>query len=234
MLVIGDLHGQITLLKLLLQNVKDSDVYLVGDIIDRSSKGIETLQYVMEKGFKAIRGNHEQLMLEYLKARDMGSLMSWGDNGGWFTKKAYESLPKSEQKDILDYLESLPYYFYLDDIDVLISHAGLIAVKGINIKELLKMQSDDNFIWIRHEFIDSKAIASLNTVFIVGHTPTFTIGTNHKSIILRKGNRLFTDCGAVHRGILGAIEINNNKLTAHYASKSRGYFNEDFGLLRDI
>lgn len=43
-------------------NLTDTDIlYVLGDVIDRGEKGIETLEYIMEhSNILILKGNHEQ------------------------------------------------------------------------------------------------------------------------------------------------------------------------------
>lgn len=65
MLIIGDVHGQLALLKGLLNNVHDEEVYFVGDLIDRGPESIATLKLIMESSYKVVMGNHEKIMKIY-------------------------------------------------------------------------------------------------------------------------------------------------------------------------
>ncbi|MBZ9688471.1 metallophosphoesterase [Clostridium estertheticum] len=233
MLIIGDVHGELELLKMLLDNVHDEDVFIVGDVINRGLKSLETLQFVMQKGFKVTAGNHELLMLNYLKTKALGEKARWVNDGGYDTYKAYQLLTDKEQKDILNYLTLLPLYYYLDEIDLLISHSGINPQKLDNLQTMLKEHNAYDFTSIRRSFIYSAAVNDFSTVFIVGHTPTFTIKEGYYKF-LRKGNKIFIDTGAVFKGTLGALQITGNLLTAHYVNKKLRYWNENFGFLREV
>ena len=58
--IIGDVHGEYkTLLALLEKIPKDSEIIFVGDLIDRGLQSREVVALVREKGYKVVKGNHE-------------------------------------------------------------------------------------------------------------------------------------------------------------------------------
>ncbi|HEY5525859.1 MAG TPA: metallophosphoesterase [Clostridium sp.] len=234
MLVIGDVHGELELLKAMISNVNDENVYLVGDLIDRGEKSIEVLQYVMQKKLKTVKGNHELSMLTYLQRKTKAGKAFWFSDGGEVTLKAYMLLTEIEQKDILAYLSEVPLYYYIAELDVLISHSGINPTKlSDDLQDMLKEHNAEDFTNIRSSFIYSGAISYLNTSFLVGHTPSYEINADNGCKLLRKGNRFFLDTGATSSGVLGALQIIGNELTAHYVNEELKYWNENFGYLRE-
>lgn len=239
MFIIGDVHGELQLLQNLLSYIEDDHVYFVGDLIDRGPKSIETLQFVIENTqYKVVLGNHEEMMLNYLRSIGRSEKLFWFDNYGNTTLKSYSCLSEKKQQQIFQYLQNLPYYYYIEDLNVLISHAG---VKGYpltpvsnDFNTLLNMQKPNDFLWSRRrEFIFNDYIKSFNTIFISGHTPTTSLGPSKKDPkIVKIENRFLIDCGAFFTGILAGIQIADNKVTAHYYSNYKGYFKEELGDLR--
>jgi len=69
--VIGDLHGCYDLLeKLLLQvafNPHVDRLFSVGDLVDRGAYAFDCLKLLDQPWFHAVRGNHEQLMLDFFE-----------------------------------------------------------------------------------------------------------------------------------------------------------------------
>lgn len=67
--VCGDLHGSFSLLEdqleLVTFNPRLDRLFCVGDIIDRGSGSSEALYYLNENWFYSIRGNHEQMLLDW-------------------------------------------------------------------------------------------------------------------------------------------------------------------------
>lgn len=252
MLIIGDVHGQLALLKVLLNNVHEEEVYFVGDLIDRGPESIATLKLIMESSYKAVMGNHEKLMLDTIISKDIEIRRQWFNNSARRTYKEYKyKTSRGDQVSILSYLKSLPYYIYIDNEDILISHAGVKGSRGYTgysvsdcgdvikrdykeeLKKILDMQKVDDFIWSRDFFIDNKELTDFHTIFIAGHNPTPTISlSNSEPKIIRYYNRFFIDCGAFYTKVLGGLQIRDNKVTAHYNSEEKGYYFEDLGKLR--
>jgi serine/threonine protein phosphatase 1 len=70
--VVGDLHGCYDLLQRVLDEVsfnKTHDrLFSVGDLIDRGPDSLACLQLLAEPWFFAVKGNHEDLMLEFFQS----------------------------------------------------------------------------------------------------------------------------------------------------------------------
>lgn len=90
--VIPDIHGccrtfrQLLFHRLELQ--KTDTLYLLGDYIDRGpdSKGvIDTILELQRDGYdvQAIKGNHEEMLIETFESGSDESLMNWMENWGW-------------------------------------------------------------------------------------------------------------------------------------------------------
>jgi serine/threonine protein phosphatase 1 len=70
--VVGDLHGCYDLLQRILDEV-DFDqtcdrLFSVGDLIDRGPDSLKCLQLLGEPWFYAVKGNHEDLMLDFFQS----------------------------------------------------------------------------------------------------------------------------------------------------------------------
>jgi len=92
--VVGDIHGCFHLLDALLERIgfdRDRDrLFSVGDLIDRGPASERALEFIAYPWFHAIRGNHEQMLLDGL-ARHGQALTLWQSNGGdWFTGVAQD------------------------------------------------------------------------------------------------------------------------------------------------
>lgn len=115
--ILGDLHGTTILLRALMEHVvfdpgKDR-LFSVGDLIDKGKDSPGGLALLRQPWFHAVKGNHEEMMLDYLLPRErqkylMDSINGRLDhaflfNGGkkWFR---YYRMPD----DVKDRLESLP------------------------------------------------------------------------------------------------------------------------------
>lgn len=91
--VVGDLHGCYTLLMNELEKVSFDpacDLLIsVGDLVDRGAENVECLELITMPWFRAVRGNHEQMMIDGLS--EYGNVNHWLENGGvWFFSLDYE------------------------------------------------------------------------------------------------------------------------------------------------
>jgi len=175
--VISDVHGKLERLKSMLVEIDfgGNDVlYILGDLVDRGPQSIETIEFVMNHPqIQVLRGNHDEMMVQYLKYKNEVEKERWFRNSCESTLEVFEKRSKEEQEAILDYLDSLPYYKIVEDKYFLV-HAG------VNMKRLKKdlhnlafeealLNQKDRLIWIREEFFKEKAFDEYITVF--GHSP---------------------------------------------------------------
>lgn len=81
---VGDLHGCYTALDRILRRVdfnsKIDRLFGVGDLVDRGPTSERFSEYVDAPWFHAIRGNHDQMMLD--AECDEGAMANWHHNGG--------------------------------------------------------------------------------------------------------------------------------------------------------
>lgn len=86
-IVIGDPHGCFdTLMALVAQFPKDVPITIAGDMIDRGPKSKQVVQWVMDNNIDVVRGNHEQMMIDY---DDRGGNPTWTINGGDVALESY-------------------------------------------------------------------------------------------------------------------------------------------------
>ena len=82
--VIGDLHGCLLLLRLLMIHVgfnpNTDRLFSVGDLVDRGSDSLGCLRLLGEPWFHCVQGNHEQMMAEWFTEPNGDSY--WMHNGG--------------------------------------------------------------------------------------------------------------------------------------------------------
>lgn len=108
--VVGDLHGMAHSLRRLLERAEfdeDRDVlWSLGDLIDRGPYSEDCINLLTEPWFNAIRGNHEQLMLDAIES-DTG-LYFWLDNGGdWAFGSDWDSVEVTERISALPWAAEL-------------------------------------------------------------------------------------------------------------------------------
>lgn len=200
--VVGDLHGCYTLLMNELDKRNfDPAVDLlisVGDLVDRGAENVECLDLINMPWFKAVRGNHEQMMLDALV--NGGSFGHWMANGaGWWHQL------NTEQEVQLDYLlpkvDTLPQIIELvtGDKKVVICHADYPH----NEYEFDKPVPEEMVIWNRERISISMngLVKEINgaDLFIFGHTPA------RKP--LKYANQMYIDTGAVFCGNLTLVQV---------------------------
>ncbi|MFP5263237.1 MAG: metallophosphoesterase family protein [Blastocatellia bacterium] len=174
--VIGDIHGRPKLLDQLINNVpwdvrRDKIVFL-GDLVDRGPDAPGVIERVMglaasNPNVIALRGNHEQMMLDCLDYGDLQWLIP--ENGGLATLEGY-GFDLSRLRDVSDiqipedhieFIRGLP--FYHEDEQAIYVHAGLVP--GEHPSET----DPDVLVWAR-DFDFYKGYDGKLCFF--GHTPT--------------------------------------------------------------
>lgn len=108
--VMGDLHGCLDQLDMFLKFInfdyENDRMFSVGDLVDRGPDSWECLDLLNNSWFHAVKGNHEELMEDFIDNRPMG--LYWFQNGGdW-----WRTLTKEEKnvaiKTIKDRVAELP------------------------------------------------------------------------------------------------------------------------------
>jgi len=137
--IIGDVHGCFLTLKKLIKTIEEKDsnpeFIFCGDLIDRGPRSAEVVDFVIDgiknKGFKAVKGNHEQMLYEYTISPFSAHYIS---QGGRETLKSYENYYSTDEeadKRILsdiEFLMELPYFIEFKEKDskgrrLVVSHA---------------------------------------------------------------------------------------------------------------
>ena len=70
--VVGDIHGCYSAFRAALDHVKfhhaSDRIFSVGDLVDRGPQSYDTLQLLRQPWFFSCKGNHEQMLLDHLRA----------------------------------------------------------------------------------------------------------------------------------------------------------------------
>jgi hypothetical protein len=105
--VIGDIAGQFKTLQALIAKMPQGTVLSVGDMIDRGPRSNEVVEFFMNGGGEALRGNHEDLCLEFYRPTGRYHPTDWHWNGGDATERAWGG----RVPDVaLDWMASRPLY----------------------------------------------------------------------------------------------------------------------------
>lgn len=170
---IGDIHGHAKELHRLLAQIDDDGydhlldhIVFLGDYVDRgphSSLVVETVQgLVREYRATALRGNHEQMLIDAHKAgRDTFAWCSWWYQGGKETAVSYSNATQRVPRDVVRWMGGLPLYTTIGDF--VFVHAGIRP--GVP----LDKQSPEDMLWIREEFF--LAEGDVDSTVVYGHTP---------------------------------------------------------------
>jgi len=161
--IVGDVHGCLnTFLKLLDHwDPKSENLVQLGDLIDRGafSPAVIHLAFELQMNFKKethfLRGNHEQLMIDYMKGEDR--LGVWLSNGGNKTQRQFEE-SQIDPDNYSIWLTDLPLIWENDHVQV--THAGFSGV-GIPYDK----KNTNGLLWNRKPLINTGKLQ------IIGHTP---------------------------------------------------------------
>ena len=129
--ICGDIHGcyltMIALIEKIKQKDKDAEIIFSGDFVDRGPRSKDVLEYILPRirtgEFKAVLGNHEEIMYDGI----FNPLQSnWAANGGNATIASYSgdiNLMEEHANEAVN----LPLYLIFDDeLDgkkLLVSHS---------------------------------------------------------------------------------------------------------------
>jgi Calcineurin-like phosphoesterase len=169
LLAIGDIHGCLDLLRGLLDRVSPNSedrLIFLGDYIDRGPDSPGVIDFLLElqpqfPNSVFLQGNHEQILLNYLAGQlDLGYLL----DGGAATLQQYEQRGTRRPPDRhLDFLHKLRLSFQQQGY--LFVHAGLKPGRP------LAEQTEDDLLWIRHEFLSHPDPCEWGQIIVHGHTP---------------------------------------------------------------
>ncbi len=175
--VTSDIHGELDRLKKLIETIelsRDDILYIIGDLVDRGDKPIETIEFVMtHPQIEVIMGNHDEMMLHSLKYKNEKQIERWSRNGCEPTIEGFSKRTLEEQEKILSYIEGLPYFKIIDNKYLLV-HAGFEPSRLFEnmvdkpLEEAL-IEQKDRLVWVREDFLKNKALDNLITIF--GHSP---------------------------------------------------------------
>jgi serine/threonine protein phosphatase 1 len=222
--VVGDVHGCFAMLDAELAargfDPARDRLFSVGDLTDRGEQSSAVLDAVQRYGIRAVRGNHEQGIIDWaLRDIDQTRVQAmrndpdqalaewaWSDgrtselvyNGGQWFIELYCAAP-GHARDIVNYFSTLPYAIEVETAHGLIGivHAEIPDARWLEVTRILEAQRSsqirETVLGDRGRWTGAPIPERIEGVcaVIVGHTP-------HREIRVR-GNVINIDTGAVYR-----------------------------------
>lgn len=220
-LVIGDIHGGLHALHQIMERAKISTkdkLIFLGDYVDGWSQSPQVIDYLIELSSKNdcvfIRGNHDELLLHWLK--DSEDNLLWYKHGGEATVTAYETVTTETKQKHIKFLQSLKDY-YLDDENRLFIHAGFTNMNGIDFEYFPKLFYWDRTLWETALALDKNMKTdhllypkrfTLYKEIYIGHTPVSRI---NKTIPINMACIWNIDTGAAFKGPLTIMDIDTKE-----------------------
>lgn len=194
--VCGDIHGHFSKLKQALVeagfNARVDRLFMVGDLIDRGPESNQVLEWLDRPWFHSVRGNHEQMAIDWYDGKYRNAENYLANGGAWFL-----ALTREEQQPYADAFRSLPYVM---DVQTergtcVIVHAELPYTTYSDfqhqmVHDPLKNRTllIDQILWSRRRYDQKDETIVRDVEFvIVGHTPV--------EEITKLGNHLYIDTG---------------------------------------
>jgi serine/threonine protein phosphatase 1 len=201
---IGDIHGRVDLLIALLAAIRGAHpahcvckLVFLGDLVDRGPHSAKTVAMVRAleeeappSAVSCLRGNHEQLMVDWFRKGDD----LWLANGGLATIDSFGLEDGGDEifADAVEWMGRAPTWRE-DRLRVYV-HAGLRPGSPYD------RQSDHDRLWIREEFLVGDHDFGKHVIH--GHTPSLN-GPD------RRPFRTNIDTGAVYGGALTAAVLDD-------------------------
>lgn len=216
-LAIGDIHGCLTSLETLLQEInptKKDLIVTLGDYVDRGpdSKGVIDYLLALQESHRTIHlmGNHEIQMLRALETQSDRERFLSGLCGGQDTLDSYGGDFADVPKSHWDFMRGTHLYHELDDF--ILVHAGVAA--GVPVSE----QDQETYYYQR--FHQQKPHFSGKTV-VCGHTIQGDLPTD-------LGAAICLDTCAYGGGWLSALDLDSGRIwQSNEQGQSRELHRED-------
>lgn len=199
--VVGDIHGCFTLLEkhLSANNFDEATdrLFSVGDLVDRGAESNRVLEFLAKPWFHAVRGNHDQMAIDYTLGRCNINL--YKSNGGtWFI-----NTPLEERESIAKEFGKLPIAMEVE------TERGLVGIVHADCVKATWAEMRDNVgnsffadmcMWDRDRQTngDDSGVPDV-WCMVVGHTPVLSPR--------KLGNVINIDTGACFRGTMTVLEM---------------------------
>ncbi|EQD24060.1 MAG: metallophosphoesterase [Nitrospirae bacterium] len=205
--VVGDLHGQFSLLLDLLRKVlfdkKKDRLIAVGDVLDRGSRVGDLLFFLHEASregwFLSVKGNHEESFLRFRS----GESLSWytaPEFGGGVTLSFFQDVSETQARILEEWIASWPLVWSSEKF--LVVHGSLPPVAGTALGDHELCETRIAGSGGGHECLELRPpnlYPSWDGRLVVsGHTIVRKAGFWHDGIAL-------VDTGAYRTGVLSAF-----------------------------
>lgn len=230
MLVIGDIHGNYDRFKSLWSKLEVTDedfVIFLGDYIDRGNDNLLMLRWIMRESQRdniiALRGNHEQMMIDFYRNGDINWIFNGGNRTGAEIREKQKEHPEL-LNEVLEFVEALPLYYRLE----INGRYYYFCHAGVDPSKSLEDQDEMSLLWIREKFLKNY---DGDTIIVAGHTPilllnpegslefwcrdTQAVATKKdiKPLWRRNGKILLMDTGSYFpNGCISCIDLLTNKI----------------------
>ncbi len=163
--VIGDVHGcYYTLLSLIKLLPHGAELIFVGDLCDKGNFSKDVLNFVIDKGYKCVKGNHEHLFEKYiLDALEKDIHSPWSTDkryGGLECIRSYKGDMQSVKKH-LAWIKTLPMYIQIDKY--FITHGFALAY--YEYRENKAYYND----FLLNRYYEGDTVSNTEVVNIFGH-----------------------------------------------------------------
>ena len=218
--VCSDIHGEYgAYLDFINSIFTDDDIlYIIGDVLDRGSNAIDLIQDIMQRSnVVMLKGNHEKILADTLEelrgASSENEIRTIIDEslaidriGQEETLLDFAKLNKSQQRDIIDFINGLPLYEELEinGKNYLLVHAGLPDFSDIPVE----WYEENDLLFGPHDYDEAHYE---DTIVIVGHVPTRFIHGATPDMILRRKDTIAIDCGCGFGGQLGVLCLDTDE-----------------------
>ena len=196
MYIIGDVHGCARSLERLLEKIPDDrQLFSTGDLIDRGPDSRKVVSLCVERGIRAVMGNHEHMLLDYIDGAPYYGSGTYLMNGGDRTLNAYEGGLSIRH---MEYLSALP--LYIETEHFFLSHAGIHFLRTVEDACDFSLDMQHNILWNR------AALADLGKPQVVGHNMKRNVSREMKDDRVISIN-IDTGCCNPDFGVLSAISF---------------------------
>ena len=181
--IIGDIHGCYEELIILLDKLPKGveRIYSVGDLIDRGQDSKAVVQECINRDIICVKGNHEDMFIDYIAKRGKYDRGLFEINGGIATLESYSNgdklidIPDSH----LEFMLNMPDYIETDDF--ILSHAGIVSHIEKTFRDCSE-RSKQELIWDR-----TNKSNNLGKIQVFGHTPVQEVQIKQSAINIDTG-----------------------------------------------